>query len=126
VEIVREDLSQFLKERLHRTVSKEKTNITHLNEGFTFLGFHIQRGLGGRGRMVTRVTIPKEAPVKVKQKVYFALAPRMLQSSVALKIQALNRRIRGWCQYYQYTGWASAQCNTLNHPIYRCMAFGLG
>jgi RNA-directed DNA polymerase len=126
VEIVREELYQFLKDKLHLTLSKEKTKITHLNDGFKFLGFHIQRRIGGRGRMVTKVTIPKEAMAKFRQKVYFALGPRMLQSSVHMKIQALNRIIRGWCQYYQYTGWASAQFNKLNHPVYKCMAFWLG
>jgi RNA-directed DNA polymerase len=40
---LREELRSFLKEELHITLSMEKTKITHITEGFKFLGFWIQR-----------------------------------------------------------------------------------
>ena len=38
-EQMREELYEFLKTQLHLELSKEKTQITHLNDGFKFLGF---------------------------------------------------------------------------------------
>src|SRR5262249_17052335 len=40
---LREELYTFLTDELHLQLSMEKTKITHLNDGFRFLGFRIQR-----------------------------------------------------------------------------------
>jgi RNA-directed DNA polymerase len=92
----------FLKTILRLELSKEKTKITHLNDGFKFLGFWIERAKGHDG-MKTKVTIPNEAMDKIKSKIGLALAPSSSQDSIATKILALNRLIGGWCRYYQYT-----------------------
>src|SRR5262249_18418756 len=42
-EVMRETVRRFLAERLRLTLSMEKTRITHLNDGFEFLGFRLQR-----------------------------------------------------------------------------------
>jgi RNA-directed DNA polymerase len=101
-EKMREELYQFLKTSLRLELSKEKTKITHLNDGFKFLGFWIQRGQGGTGT-TTKIVIPKEAMDKVKIQVSIALSPTSYQDSVNTKIAGINRLIRGWCQDYQYT-----------------------
>jgi RNA-directed DNA polymerase len=54
-EQLREELYVFLSTNLHLYLSKEKTEITHLNEGFEFLGFKIQRRPGHDG-MKTKVS----------------------------------------------------------------------
>jgi len=38
----------------------EKTHITHVNDGFVFLGHRIIRKRGSHGRMSVVTTIPKE------------------------------------------------------------------
>src|SRR5262245_18739104 len=50
---LREELQTFLSDSLRLTLSMEKTKVTHLDEGFEFLGFRLQRSLGGKG-MVTK------------------------------------------------------------------------
>jgi RNA-directed DNA polymerase len=124
-EVLREELYQFLKTTLHLELSKEKTQITHLNDGFKFLGFWICREKGHNG-MATKVTIPKEAMDKIKTKIELALAPSSHQDSVAYKILALNRLISGWCRYYQYTSRASSQFSKLEHMLYWRMAHWVG
>jgi RNA-directed DNA polymerase len=47
VRAIKERLKTFLKTVLHLELSEEKTHITHINQGFTFLGFHIQRVKSG-------------------------------------------------------------------------------
>jgi RNA-directed DNA polymerase len=124
-EALREELYQFLKTTLRLELSKDKTAITHLNDGFKFLGFWIQREQGHNG-MTTKVIIPKEAMDKLNVKLDLALSPSSHQDSVASKILALNRLISGWCRYYQYTSRASIQFIKLEHLLFWRMAHWLG
>jgi RNA-directed DNA polymerase len=124
-EKMREELYQFLKSKLRLELSKEKTKITHINEGFNFLGFRIYRGQGGSG-ITTKIVIPDEAMDKVRVKIRIALSPTSHQDSVNTKITGLNRLIRGWCQYYQYTSKASTQFSKLDNELFWEMAHWLG
>jgi RNA-directed DNA polymerase len=124
-EKMREELYQFLKTSLRLELSKEKTKITHLNDGFKFLGFWIKRGRGGTG-ITTKIVIPKEAMDKVKIKMIRAFSPTSHQDSVYTKIAGTNRLIRGWCQYYQYTSRAMTQFHELEHALFWEMAHWLG
>jgi RNA-directed DNA polymerase len=122
---MREELYAFLKSTLRLELSKEKTKITHLNDGFKFLGFWIERAKGHDG-MKTKVTIPREAMDKIKRKLDLALVPSSSQDSMATKILALNRLIGGWCRYYQYTSRTAAQFGNVEHHAFWCMAHWLG
>ena len=44
----KEDLATFLADELSLKLSPDKTRITHVNDGFSFLGFHIRRAQPGR------------------------------------------------------------------------------
>jgi RNA-directed DNA polymerase len=124
-EEMREELYGFLKGSLRLSLSKEKTKITHLNDGFNFLGFRIKRSQGSLG-MTTKVVIPKEAMSKIRVKIHTILDPSTHQDSVNAKIIGLNRLIRGWCQYYQYTSRASTQFDQLEYELFWEMAHWLG
>jgi RNA-directed DNA polymerase len=124
-ESLREELHRFLKTTLRLELSKEKTKITHANDGFKFLGFWIQRCPGAKG-MTTKVVIPQEAMDKVRGKIRLSLGAGWHQDSANAKIQAMNRLIRGWCQYYQYTSRASNQFHRLDYDLFWPMAHWLG
>jgi RNA-directed DNA polymerase len=124
-EEMREELYQFLKTKLHLELSKEKTRITHVNDGFKFLGFWIHRDMGHNG-MKTKVTIPPEAMEKINSKLDLTLTSSSHQDSVATKILAINSIIGGWCRYYQYTSQASSQFNKLEYLLFWRMAHWLG
>jgi RNA-directed DNA polymerase len=124
-EAMKEELHEFLHTRLKLTLSMEKTRITHLNDGFTFLGFHLQRRMGHRG-MTTKVTIPQDAVRKCLEKIRATTAASTHHDSVATKILALNRIIGGWCRYYQYTSRASTRFSKLDHVVFWYMAHWLG
>src|SRR5437867_134845 len=53
-EAMREEVKNFLASDLRLTLSMEKTKVTHLNDGFDFLGFTIRRSMGHNG-MKTKV-----------------------------------------------------------------------
>jgi RNA-directed DNA polymerase len=124
-EQLREELYVFLSTNLHLYLSKEKTKITHLNEGFEFLGFKIQRRQGHDG-MKTKVLIPKEAVDKLNEKIRATTDPTTHQDSVNTKILALNRIIGGWCRYYQYTSKASSTFNKVEYQTFWRMVHWLG
>jgi RNA-directed DNA polymerase len=124
-EEMREELYQFLKSKLRLELSKEKTKVTHLNDGFNFLGFWIYRGQGGSG-ITTKIVIPEEAMDKVRVKIRTTCGLTSHQDSVNAKITGLNRVIHGWCQYYQYTSKASTQFSQLGYELFWEMAHWLG
>jgi 5-methylcytosine-specific restriction endonuclease McrA len=105
---MRKEVHDYLRDRLRLELSLEKTKVTHLNEGFDFLGFHLQRSLGHKG-MVTKLTIPAIALQRHLATVQAATALGTHADSVRSKLLALNRIISGWCRYYQYTSKAPAQ-----------------
>lgn len=124
-EELKEELYQFLNDRLRLNLSKEKTKVTHLNDGFNFLGFRIQRRLGREG-MKTKILIPKEAVERMIEKIKTTTDKTTHQDSLNSKILALNRITGGWCRYYQYTSKASSVFNDLRKEVFWALAHWIG
>jgi hypothetical protein len=59
-EAVREACREFLEGELKLTLNMDKTHITHVNDGFVFLGHRINRKRDPHGRMRPVTTIPRE------------------------------------------------------------------
>ncbi|MCW8309570.1 reverse transcriptase domain-containing protein, partial [Acidiphilium sp. PA] len=59
-EAIRGECRAFLEGRLKLTLNMDKTHITHVDDGFVFLGHRIIRKRGSHGRMSVVTTIPKE------------------------------------------------------------------
>ena len=114
---MKQELYKFLKEELKIELSTEKTKITHINDGFNFLGFKIWRCRTQKGKK-TRITIPQEAMDNIRDKIKMATYPSTHGDSVYTKILALNRIIGGWCRYYQYTSKANTQFSEINHYLF--------
>jgi hypothetical protein len=105
VETMKEQVKQFLKQQLGLELSAEKTLITHVNSGFSFLGFHVRR-YKWRGGYMTLTSVPVEKVRKFKQKIQQVTSPNGAAfESVFYKIAAMNRIIHGWSEYYKYTNW---------------------
>jgi RNA-directed DNA polymerase len=125
-ETMRQELYEFLKSELMLELSMEKTKVTHVSEGFEFLGFLIDRDIVGSGKWAPRIRIPTRAVEKVRGKLRAALAPNTHEDSVRLKILGLNRIIGGWCRYYQTTSSPSFYFGKLGHESFELMAHWLG
>ena len=97
---MKEELGELLK-TMGLTLSEEKTKVTHITEGFHFLGYRVIRKRGKNGNTVAKVEIPKAAVKKFQAKIRRILAPNTVNESLYAKIEALNRLIRGWCEYYR-------------------------
>jgi RNA-directed DNA polymerase len=125
-EAIRQELYEFLQMELKLELSMEKTRVTHVSEGFEFLGYLIERNIGGSGKWAPRIRIPAKAMEKARNKIRAALSPSTHKDSVGMKIIGLNRIIGGWCRYYQTTSSPSEYFSKLGHEIYWLMAHWLG
>ena len=125
-EALKEELTTFLHGTLQLTLSPDKTKITHLNDGFKFLGFWLQRKIGYHGGMTTKVLIPREALRRCVAQIKTVTQASTHQHSVATKILAVNRIISGWCRYYQHTARATTTFRSLEYQGFWAMAHWLG
>jgi RNA-directed DNA polymerase len=125
-EALRQELYEFLQAELKLALSMEKTKVTHVSDGFEFLGYHIDRSVVGSGKWAPRFRIPTRAVEKFRGKLRAALSKTAYRDSMGLKILALNRIIGGWCRYYQMTSSPSEMFNKLDHEAFWSMAHWLG
>jgi RNA-directed DNA polymerase len=100
---LKEEFSIFLKEELQLELSPEKTHITHVNDGFDFLGFHIQRYVSGHDRPKMLVTPAPKNIKKFKHTIKEMTKRKWFQDSPLLKFSALNAVLRGWINYYRHS-----------------------
>ncbi|MET9658714.1 group II intron maturase-specific domain-containing protein [Streptomyces sp. NPDC006510] len=101
-EALKAEIGGLLARRPRMTLSDEKTHITHIDDGFVFLGFHIQRRLWGGGRRVV-LTIPsKQALDSVMHKIKKLTGRGMTSLSLEEVLRAVNPVLRGWAAYFRY------------------------
>lgn len=85
-------------------LSAEKTRLTHIDEGFDFLGWRIQRRhIRGHSAEKTAVyTYPsKKSLASIKDKVR-RMTRRASHRTLADLLRRLNPVLRGWCTYFQH------------------------
>jgi len=86
---------EFLQER-GLTLSEEKTKITHISEGFDFLGFNVRKY--SNGTLLIK-------PTKESLGNFLAKTKEVLDANKSIKqeslIRLLNPIIRGWANYYK-------------------------
>lgn len=82
-------------------LSPEKTLVTHVEDGFDFLGHRI-RVKSGHGKK-TLLTYPtKESLRRAKEKVKKITSRATIPLSLADILAQLNPVLRGWSSYYRY------------------------
>jgi RNA-directed DNA polymerase len=100
-EVLREEVAAVLAPMGLR-LSEAKTRICHIDEGFDFLGFRIQRRRkrGTTGHVV--YTYPsKKALASIVGRVR-ALTRRSSHPTLAVLLRQLNPVLRGWCTYFRH------------------------
>lgn len=102
VEQTKREIKDFLETELHLELSDEKTLITHVNKGFDFLGFHIQRGQP-EGRWVVHLRPTEKATQRIKEKIKSLTSRNWTWLDEYTRLTALNAIVKGWAGYYRYT-----------------------
>ena len=84
-------------------LSEEKTRVCHIDEGFDFLGWRIQRR-AWRGRAGKRAvyTYPSKKSLRSIMDKVRLLTRRRRHRTLADLLRRLNPVLRGWCNYFRH------------------------
>lgn len=96
LQILQRDIARFLSSR-GLELSKEKTHITHIRDGFDFLGFNFRKY--PNDKVIVKPTNDGIKSFKSKIKEIFK---QYRSSPLELLIDKLNSVIRGWGYYYRF------------------------
>ncbi len=89
-------VEHFLRER-GLELSHEKTRVTHIEDGFDFLGQTVRRFSDGKV-----LTKPSKRSVQTFLSKIQATIDKASSQTVGLLIQRLNQQIKGWTMYHRY------------------------
>ena len=110
---VRPLVEQFLKER-GLALSSDKTRVTHIDEGFDFLGQNLRKYDGK----------PLVKPSKKNTQVFLEKIRGLIKAnpsaSQTLLIAVLNPVIRGWANYHRHCA-ATETFDRVDHEIWRAL-----
>jgi len=121
---IREECRAFLEGELKLTLNMEKTHVTHVNDGFTFLGHRIIRKRGPRGTMRPVTTIPKDKLRNFAAKLAMELSSHHSDNTIDL-IESLNRRLAGWANFYRFTDYTAVMYSKLDRVVFWKLAHWL-
>ena len=84
-------------------LSEEKTRVCHIDEGFDFLGWRIQRRRqrGRNGKRAVYTYPSKKSLLSVMAKVR-SITRRHEHRTLADLLHRLNPVLRGWCNYFRH------------------------
>ena len=100
-EALREEIADVLA-TLGLRLSESKTQVVHMSEGFSFLGFHIQwRRKKGTNKWHVYTFIDKRPVRSVKAKIR-ALTRRTSQQDLGYVLTGLNMVMHGWANYFKH------------------------
>jgi RNA-directed DNA polymerase len=119
------ELADFLRDHLALELSEEKTHITHVTEGYDFLGFTVKRvRIPRRGYDKLQIFPSKESVMKLKHKIKVMTRRNMTLANPRDKIEALNLLLRGWSNYFRHSC-ASRTFNYVGHYAFKRMELWL-
>ncbi|MAE40894.1 MAG: group II intron reverse transcriptase/maturase [Psychrobacter sp.] len=123
-EALREECRSFLEGTLKLTLNMDKTHITHVNDGFVFLGHRIIRKRGPRGTMRPVTTIPKDKFRNFAQRLVKELSGNYSENKMDL-VEHLNRQLAGWANFYQFTDYTAVPYGKLDRILFWKLAHWL-
>ena len=121
---IREECRAFLEDELKLTLNMDKTHITHVNDGFIFLGHRIIRKPGPKGTMRPVTTIPKDKFRNFAARLVNELSGNYSVNKIDM-VESLNRRLAGWSNFYQFTDFTATLYRKLDHIVFWKLAHWL-
>ena len=123
-EDIRDQCRDFLEGILKLNLNMEKTHVTHVNDGFIFLGHRIIRKRGPKGNMRVVSGIPKE-----KAKAFARSLSKELSNDYSCskidKVERLNQKLKGWAQFYRHTDFTAKVYSKIDRIVFWKLAHWL-
>ncbi|WP_345779320.1 transposase [Photobacterium damselae] len=95
----------------------DKTHITHVNDGFVFLGRRIIRKRGPKGNMRAVSSIPKD-----KAKAFIHSPIKELSGDFSCskidKVEKINQKLNGWSQFYRHTDFTAMTYRRIDRVVF--------
>ena len=112
------DLAERMLDLLGLDLNADKSRVTHITNGFDFLGIHYQRRYSNiRKRETTRMYPSRKSMEKFRQKVKdLAKLTKTHVKSMDALIGEINALIRGYTNYFNHTN-ATLQYKSLYHFV---------
>lgn len=123
-EAIRDQCKNFLEGKLSLTLNMDKTHITHVNDGFVFLGHRIVRKRGPKGNMRVVTGIPHEKAKAFAHSLSCALTGDYSTSKID-KVEKLNQKLNGWSQFYRHTDFTARIYSKIDRIVFWKMAYWL-
>jgi len=112
-------LAAFLKETLGLELSEEKTLVTPVTDGVTFLGHHIGvRPHFESGRPVCSVVIPKDRSQRLREHIKDLFRRNTTKRTLAQRLDTLNPMLRGWANFYRHANRSNRVFNGIDHYVW--------
>jgi len=100
-ETLKEEIREILWAQCGLELSLEKTKVTHVRDGFEFLGFRLEQGIGQKGKLVPKIKIGQKAISNIRLRLNEVTRYRPSQESIDTRIQNASAVIRGWANYFK-------------------------
>lgn len=121
---IRDQCRDFLEGKLKLTLNMEKTHVTHVNDGFVFLGHRIIRKRGPKGNMRVVSGIPKDKAKAFTHSLSKALSADYSASKID-KVEKLNQKLKGWAQFYRHTDFTAKVYSKIDRIVFWKLAHWL-
>lgn len=100
-EAIRDEAARVLRDELKMELSVEKTLVTHVDDGFDFLGHHIRR-MPYRKRLIGWTFPSKKSVESIKRKIKNLTTSSTVNRTLTQVLQAINPVLRGWGNYFRF------------------------
>lgn len=110
---VKQDIEAFLQVR-GLELSESKTLITHIQDGFDFLGWNVRKF---KTKLI--ITPSKKSVKRICEKIRETVRKNLMQKQEVL-IKELNAIIRGWCNYHR-SSCAKETFQAIDRYIFGCL-----
>ena len=117
-ERLKNEIRDFLRETCGLELSAEKTRITHVSDGYDFLGFNILTGVGKSGVSVPKIKVGRKAITNIQTRLNETLRYRPMQESISVRLARASAVIRGWSNYFKTAHNFSRVANGLDHKAF--------
>ena len=118
---LREEIAQFLCKECSLELAVEKTHITHVRDGFTFLGFLLRCGIGKTGIIVPKIRVGQKGIQNCKKGIYDAARNVAHHVSIAARIYRASQVVRGWGEYFRIAHNYSKVASKLDYFVHVVM-----
>jgi RNA-directed DNA polymerase len=102
LEQIKAESATFLHEHLALTLSAEKTRLTHIDQGFTFLGYTLRRERNHSTRKQNVFALPSQTNLRKYRAKVKRIASRMGVPDLTEVFRQYNRVTRGWTAHFRF------------------------